>query len=51
LAAYLGAEVIHVYGFRPGLVIKRDDAIKRAKLALASVFIKRASRLTDVRIY
>lgn len=51
LAAYLGAEVIHVYGFKPGLVIKRDDAIKRAKLALASVFINRVARLTDVRIY
>lgn len=51
LAAYMGARHIVVRGFNPGVVVKRDDEVKRVKLMLAGYFIKRASRLTNVEVH
>ncbi|GGP19217.1 hypothetical protein GCM10007981_02010 [Thermocladium modestius] len=51
IAAYMGARIIHVYGFKPDVVIKRDDAVKRAKLDVAKIFMNRVARIVDVKIY
>ncbi len=33
------------------MVIKRDDAVKRAKLDVAKIFMNRVARIVDVKIY
>jgi uncharacterized Rossmann fold enzyme len=47
LAYYMGAVEVTVSGFYPHLVLKRDDAVKRKKLDLASHLLRRLrSRIT-----
>lgn len=41
LAYYMGAREVTVSGFHPHIVLKRDDAVKRKKLALASHLLRR----------
>jgi len=44
LAYYMGANMIKVYGFDPGIALKRDDEVKRIKLRIAQYFIERLSK-------
>jgi hypothetical protein len=37
----MGAKEITISGFYPHVVLKRDDAVKRKKLALASHLLRR----------
>jgi len=41
LAYYMGAKEITISGFYPHVVLKRDDVVKRKKLALASHLLRR----------
>ncbi|MCC6019957.1 MAG: DUF115 domain-containing protein [Thermoproteaceae archaeon] len=43
LAYYMGAREVTISGFNPGAPLKRDDSVKRRKLALASHLIMRLS--------
>lgn len=48
LAYYMGAREITISGFHPEVPIKRDDLVKRKKLALASHLLNRLSRRVAV---
>lgn len=48
LAYYMGAKEITISGFYPNIVLKRNDIVKRKKLALASLLIKRVALRVSV---
>ncbi|KUO80212.1 MAG: hypothetical protein AT707_04100, partial [Pyrobaculum sp. JCHS_4] len=48
LAYYMGAKEITISGFYPNIVLKRNDVVKRKKLALASLLIKRVALRVSV---
>lgn len=50
LAYYMGAESIAVSGFRPEEPVKRDDEVKRRKLALAAHLLRRLARRVRLQL-
>ena len=48
LAYYMGAKEITISGFYPHVVLKRDDVVKRKKLALATFLVKRVALRVSV---
>ncbi|MEZ0318889.1 MAG: 6-hydroxymethylpterin diphosphokinase MptE-like protein [Pyrobaculum sp.] len=51
LAYYLGAKEVAVSGFYPHVVVKRDDVIKKKKLAVAQHLVKRLGSRLPIRFY
>lgn len=51
LAYYMGAKEVAISGFYPHVVVKRNDSVKRRKLAVAQHLVKRLSGRLAVRLY